>query len=157
MVEISITGYIRKLLKHTGHPTPTSPQYSPHEHLPFVLGIKEAPQYATEDTSPTIVKHTEDVQSVIGGLEYNTRTIGNFLLPALSSIFTQQSKPTENTMRKVKRILDYVSTFSETSIRYHASNKRLFINSDSAYLCEQKAKSQATAYFYFKQNTMNKT
>ena len=151
-------GYIRKLLKRTGHPTPTSPQHSPHEHLPFVLGSKGTRQLAIEDNSPPVDKrNTKHVQSVVGGLLYYARAIDSTILPALSSISTQQSNPTENTMRKVKRLLDYVATFPDTCIRFHASNMKLHIDSDAAYLCEPKAKSRAAGYFYFKQNTMNKT
>ena len=113
-------------------------------------------QCATEDTSPIVAKHTKYVQSVVGGLGYYARAIDNTFLPALSSISTQQSKPTENTMRKVKRILNYVATFPEVFIQCHASNMRLFIDSDTTYLCERKAKSRAVGYFYFKQNTLNK-
>ena len=40
MGEVSMPGYIQKLLKCAKHPTLISPQYSPHEHLLFVLGIK---------------------------------------------------------------------------------------------------------------------
>ena len=158
VVEVSMPGYIRKLLKRTGHPTPTSPQHSPHEHLPFVLGSKGTRQLAIEDNSPPVDKrNTKHVQSVVGGLLYYARAIDSTILPALSSISTQQSNPTENTMRKVKRLLDYVATFPDTCIRFHASNMKLHIDSDAAYLCEPKAKSRAAGYFYFKQNTMNKT
>jgi hypothetical protein len=157
MVEVSMPGYVEKLLKRTGHPPPTSPQHSPHEHLPFVLGAKGTRQYALEDTSPKVdKKKTKYVQSVVGAVLYYARAVDYTLLPALSSIATQQSNPTENTVKKVKRLLDYVATHPNTCLRYYASNMRLHIDSDAAYLCEQKAKSRAAGYFYFKENTLNK-
>ncbi len=34
-VDISMPNYIEKIIERLGHPPPTSPQYSPHEHFPI--------------------------------------------------------------------------------------------------------------------------
>ena len=45
-VDISMPGYIDRLLKRLKHPPPKKPQASPHEHLPFTIGVKGTRQYA---------------------------------------------------------------------------------------------------------------
>ena len=158
MVEISMPGYINRLLQRIKHEPSTSPQHSPHEHLPFIMGGKGTRQYAqSEDGSPKLdARQTKYVQSVVGALLYYARAIDASILPALSSISTQQANPTEQVLKKVKRLLDYVSTYPDAKLRYYASNMILYIDSDAAYLCERKAKSRASGYHYFKKNTLNK-
>ena len=107
-------------------------------------------QYAkTADTStPLDKKGTTKVQSIVGSLLYYARAIDNTLLPALNSIAAQQAKPTENTMKKCKRVLDYVSTFPNVFIRFHASDMILTIDSDAAYLVEPGARSRVAGFFH---------
>ena len=45
-VDISMPGYIDRLLKRLKYPPPKKPQASPHEHLPFTIGVKGTRQYA---------------------------------------------------------------------------------------------------------------
>ena len=58
-VDISMPGYIDKILQRLRHPPPTSPQYSPHEHFPIKYGSKGTRQYATaSDSSPPLPSPT---------------------------------------------------------------------------------------------------
>ena len=50
---------------------------------------------------------------------------------ALSEISSQQSAPTENTMKWVNQFLDYMWTHPDAIIQYHASDMILNIHSDS--------------------------
>ncbi len=143
--------YIQKNLKRLCHPTPSTPQYSPHEHLPVIFGGKGTRQYATApDLSPPLPSPTY-IQQVVGSLLYYARALDNIILPALNDISTQQSKPTENSLKKCKRLLDYVSTDANTFLRYHKSNMILTVDSDAAYLVAPGAKSRIAGFFYFKQ------
>jgi hypothetical protein len=112
-VDISMPGYIERLLHRIGHKPPSKLEESPHEHLPYIIGEKGTRQYALlEDKSPAVDKKQQKyVQSVVGSLLYYSRAIDSTLLPALSSIATQQSNPTTNTLKKIQRILNFVSTF----------------------------------------------
>ncbi len=46
-------------------------------------------------------------------------------------------------------LLDYVSTYKHTFLRYHASNMILHVDSDAAYLVAPGAKSRIAGFFYF--------
>ena len=149
-VDISMPDYIEKILERLCHPSPSAPQYSPHEHFPITFGGKGTRQYATTpDISPPL-SSPKYIQQVVGSLLYYARALDNTILPALNDISTQQSKPTENTLKKCKRLLDYVSTYKHTFLRYYASNMILSVDSDAAYLVAPGAKSRIAGFFYFK-------
>ena len=113
-VDISMPTYIIKMLKRLCHQPPLHPQHSPHEHFPIAYGEKGTRQYATApDISPPLESPTY-IQQVVGSLLYYARALDNTILPALNDISTQQSKPTQTTLKKCKRLLDYVYTYKNT-------------------------------------------
>ena len=67
---------------------------------------------------------------------------------ALSEISSQQSAPTENTMKRVNKFLDYMWTHPDAIIRYRASDMILNVHSDASYLSAPKARSRAGGYFF---------
>ena len=67
---------------------------------------------------------------------------------ALSEISSQQSAPTENTMKRVNQFLDYMWTHPDAIIRYRASDMILNVHSDASYLSAPKARSRAGGYFF---------
>ncbi len=67
---------------------------------------------------------------------------------ALSEISSQQSAPTENTMKRVNQFLDYTWTHPDAIIRYRASDMILNVHSDTSYLSAPKARSRAGGYFF---------
>jgi len=148
-VDISMPNYIKEVLHRFNHPSPTSPQYSPHEHTPIQYGNKKR-QYALEpDTSPLLdEKGIKFVQQVTGSLLYYARAIDGTMLPALNTIGTQQAKPTKKTMQKCLRLLDYAATYPNGSLRYHASAMLLHVDSDAAYLVLPNARSRIAGYYY---------
>jgi hypothetical protein len=72
------------------------------------------------------------VQAIAGTLYY-AQAIDPTILTALSSIPTEQAKPTEETMKKVKQLLDYCATQEEAMITYNASKMILVVHSDAGY------------------------
>ena len=148
-VDISMPKYIDKVLHKFQHNPPTKPQYSPYETMPYIPMKRGDRQYAAkpDTSSPLLPKDITTVQSIVGSLLYYARAIDNTLLPALNSIAAQQSKPTENTMKKCRRVLDYVATFPNVFVRFYASDMILNIDSDAAYLVEPGAKSRVAGFF----------
>jgi hypothetical protein len=67
---------------------------------------------------------------------------------ALSEISSQQSDPTENTMKQVNQFLDYIWTHPDAIIRYRASDMILNVLSDVSYLSAPKARSRPGGYFF---------
>ena len=107
--------------------TPTCPQdiyhqYSPHESVPIVYATKNTRQYATaSDTYPLLnPKNTQFIQSITGSFLYYGRALDNPILPALNDIASEQTQPTQKTMNKAQRLMDYVHTYSNVYIRFHA-------------------------------------
>jgi hypothetical protein len=67
---------------------------------------------------------------------------------ALSEISSQQSAPTENTMKQVNQFIDYMWTHPDAIICYRASDMILNVHSDASYLSAPKAHSRVGGYFF---------
>jgi hypothetical protein len=65
---------------------------------------------------------------------------------------TQQAKPTQNTFKACRHLLDYCATHPNPTIRFHASDMVLHVESDASYLSEAEAKSRYAGYFYLSKN-----
>jgi hypothetical protein len=120
-VTLTMAGYIRKLLQRVrphgikGASTPaqyTAPNYA-----------HPGAQKATMDDSPLASESDKKtLQSVVGTLLYYARAVDPSICTAVHQLGSVQSKPTENDMRKMDRLLQYVSTHPNNGIRYYASN-----------------------------------
>ena len=72
--------------------------------------------------SPPLNKEeTKYVQAVAGTLLYYARAVDSTILPALSSLATEQAKPTQKMVEQVKQLFDYCATQEEAIITYSAS------------------------------------
>ena len=139
-VTLSMPGYITKLLKRVrplgikGASTPSI--YSPpNYHSPRA-------QTATVDVSPSATPAEQhELQVVIGTLLYYARTVDPSVLTAVHELGSIQAHPTKNDMKKMERLLQYISAHPNHGIRFHASSMQLQIQSDASYLCRSKARS----------------
>ena len=158
-----ICGYLNarlclKTLERLQYKPKSSPQYSPHAHVPIVYATKNTRQYATApDTSPLLApKGTKYIQSVTGSHLYYGRTIDYTILPALNEIASEQASPTHKMQEKAQRLMDYVHTHPNAFIRYYTSDMVLHIDSDAAYLVAPKARSRVGGYFHLSNHPTNK-
>jgi hypothetical protein len=102
-----------------------------------------------EDDSPALDKVGKKfIQEVCGVFLFLARVINGGLLPALSSLASQQAKPTEKTMKLCKKFLDFMATQEEVILTYRASKMVLAIHSDALYLSEPKARSRAGGHMF---------
>jgi hypothetical protein len=145
---IHMPGYLEKAFIRFKHEAPEKIQNSPHPHVIPQYGAKT--QYAKdEDESPPLSKEeTKYVQAVAGTLLYYARAVDPTILTALSSIATEQAKPTQNTLKKVKQLLDYCATQDKAVITYNASKMILAAHSDAGYCNEKNARSRAGGHFF---------
>jgi hypothetical protein len=67
---------------------------------------------------------------------------------ALGSLATQQANPTTNTKKMVHQFLDYAATHPDAIITYQASNMVLAGHSNTSYLSETNARSQAGGHLF---------
>ena len=93
------------------------------------------------------------IQEVARTFLYYYQAVDVTMLPALSSIATQQTNPTKHTMAKVNQFFDYASPQPHAIITYHASDTVLVVHSDTSYLSESNARSRAGGNFSVSSDT----
>ncbi len=88
------------------------------------------------------------IQEVCGVFLFLARAVDGGLLPAISSLASQQANPTERTMELCKQFLDFMSCQEEAVLTYQASDMVLAIHSDASYLSEPKSRSHAGGHMF---------
>jgi hypothetical protein len=91
---------------------------------------------------------TKYVQAVAGTLLYYARAGDPTILPALSSLATEQARPTMKTVKTVKQLLDNCATQEEAIITFLASKMILCIHSNMGYCNKNNARSRAGGQFF---------
>ena len=121
-VDMSISGYVEKVLHKFQHPKPKLPQYSPHLAPTPQFGLK-AQETPDKDNSPLLDEDGQQfIRQVTGSFLFYARMIDNTMLKTLNTIARKQDKPTELTRKWAKQLLDYAATYPNTTIRYFASD-----------------------------------
>ena len=146
-VHLSMPGYCPEALQRFRHDCARK-THQPHEHSIPMYGRKI--QYAKKlDESPKLGPADKlFIQQVTGTFLYYARAVDSTMLVALSAIAAQQADPTEDTMRKTLKFLDYVVSHPDAILTFSASNMVLNVHSDASYLTEPKARSRAGGHFY---------
>ena len=139
-------GYVNKVLLHHEH-DPLPPKSTPHSYNKPVYG--RTTQYAPPvDESPSLSPARKlRIQAVVGSLLYYARAIDSSLLPALNEISATQANPTQLTEVKLNHLLGFVKSHQNTSVRFHASDMCLHVDSDAAYLVMPGARSRFAGYY----------
>jgi hypothetical protein len=109
---------------------------------------KSNKQYPIETSPPLDKAGMKFIQEVTGVFLYLVRAVGSTMLTALSSLASRQAAPTEKTMQKCLRFLDYAASQEDTIVTYQASDMRLAIHSNALYLSEPKAHSRASGHMF---------
>ena len=95
---------------------------------------------ATEDDSAKLNKEEFTLlQQIIGVFLFYSRAIDSTILVTLSDLAAQQTQATELTMQKANQLLDYLASNADFTLRYHASDMQLAIESDASYLSAYNA------------------
>ena len=146
-VDVSMPGYIEKVLKKYNHPTPSKPEYSPHEHVEPIYGAKQ--QITPINASPPLdLTGIRRIQGIVGSILFYARAIDNTMLTAVNEISHQQKNATKNTEKAAKKLLDYAATYLNTKLRFYASDMIFYVESDAAYLVLPHAKSRMAGFYY---------
>jgi hypothetical protein len=154
-VDISMPGFIERALLRFKHEPPNRPQHSPHRAAAPVYG-KQQQLTPEPDTTPLLdAADNKTIQEIIGTLLYYARAVDPTLLVALSTLSTQQTKGTKQTMKDIVHLLNYCATHPSAIIRYKKSDMVLHIESDASYLSEKNARSRVAGYYYLSNNTNN--
>jgi hypothetical protein len=146
-VDISMPGYIKKLLQRFQHELKKA-QHSPYNCAPKRYG-KDAQLPLPIDESPRLDKAgITRIQQIVGAILYYARCVDITLLMTLSTIAHEQTKATENTNLAVEQMLDYCATHPNATIRFRASDMILNIHSDASYLNEPDARSRVAGHYF---------
>ena len=142
-------GYVDRALKFFDHPVPKRPQHAPHTWIePVFRSNQQQKPTAVSSAAPLDPHGTTRVQAINGTFMYYGRACYPCILVALNEIASEQSKPTTDTMAKTDMLMDYLHTYPNATIRYHASDMVLKICSDAAYLLHPRARSCIAAHYH---------
>jgi hypothetical protein len=145
--DISMPGYVSKVLSKFQHDSPKHPQHTPSRYVTPVYGAKT--QYATKDETPPLTsQQCLTIQNVTGSVLHYARAVVSTVLMPLNDTATEQTKATEKTQAATNQMLDYLATHPDATIRYHASDKILHIHSDASYLSVSNARSRLRGLFF---------
>ena len=156
-VDISMPGFIERALLRFKHNKPARAQHSPHRAAPTIYGAKQQLTPEPDNTPLLDAAGNKTVQEIIGTLLYYARAVDPTLLVALSTLATQQTNGTKQTMMDITHLLNYCATHPNAIIRYKRSDMILHVESDASYLSESKARSRVAGYYYLSNNTKNNT
>ncbi len=145
-VDLAMAKYVMKQMTNYGHVAPLKPQNCPYSPNPIKYGTDNQAPSPLDDSPLLDAAGKKRVQQIVGSLLYYARAVDPTVLMALSEISSQQSAPTENTMKQVNQFLDYMWTHPDAKIRYRASDMILNVHSDASYLSAPKACSRAGGY-----------
>ena len=89
----------------------------------------------------------QEIQSIVGSLLYYARVVILSILTALNEISTEQTNPTENTLKKCNMLLDFMHTYPSANMRFVAGTMQLMVDTDAAYLVLPGARSRFAGHF----------
>ncbi len=147
-LNISMPGYITKLLHKYKHCVPSKPQCCPYSLAPKQYGA-QAQTNIPDDISPKLLQdNIKQIQCIVGSILYYAQAVDITVLMTLSSIAIKQTQGTTNTMEKAKQLLDYLATNPDAKIGYHTSDMIMNVHLDASYLSEAGAHSRACGHFF---------
>ncbi len=118
-------GYIEKLLRKV-RPDGVKGARTPGVYSPPNYKSPQAQQTATTDSSPFASKEQQhELQVVVGTLLYYARTVDPSILTAVHELGSVQSQPIIKDIKKVERLLQYVSSQQNGATRYYGSTMQL--------------------------------
>jgi len=147
-VDISMPNYVQKQLVRYRRRNSHRKQFCPFQPAPINYG-RNSDELINEPESPAVGKEDEKyIRGVVGSFLYYARTVDLTILTALSDIASEQSKPTEKTMKRVEQLLDYMHTNPNAVIRFRASDMIFNLHSNASYLSAARGRSRAGGYFF---------
>ena len=92
------------------------------------------------------------MQKIVGDFLYYERAVDASMLPALSTISSDQANPTEITWKKAETFSDYAASHPDAIVTHRASKMILAAHSDTSYLSEREARSRAGGHFFLSED-----
>ena len=134
--------YVAKKLTKYGYKPSKRQQYCPYEPNPIKYEKKSDNIVHEKESPPLNDNDNKFVQQLLGSFLYYVHAIDLTILHALSAIASEQSKPTERTMKSVQQILDYMHSNPNAVIRFRSSDMIINVQSDAIYLSAGSGRSR---------------
>ena len=83
-MDLSVPGYITKLLQHFLHPIPKKPEHQPHCHVQPQYGTKVQLTEPRDKTPFLQPDYITKIQQIIGAVLYYARAVGGTLMATLN-------------------------------------------------------------------------
>lgn len=147
-VDISIPGYIDKMLTKFQHTPPKRPQYSPHPAPEPQFGLK-AQNITPANNSPLLEKAGKKfVRGITSSFLFYACMVDSTILKALNTIAQKQDKPTKLVKGWCIQLLGYAATYPNAKVKFWASDMILKACSNASYNYEENARSSFVGYFW---------
>ena len=147
-VNLSMPGYIEKVLHKFQHPPPKQPQHAPSKWARPQYGVKVQLATPADTSQPLPPDDVKRLQKVVGTLLYYARAVDPTMLVALNGLASAQTKATSTTADALVHLLNYCTTYPDATIQYHASDMILHLHSDASYLSLPEARSRAGGHLF---------
>ncbi len=143
-VMVSMPGYVDSILKTFGMEN-VKIQKHPYRFSPPAFSAKQPP--VPEDDSielnPTQIK---ELQQKLGKLHWYCG-ICYEIVPKVSKIASEQSRPTFKQLNDLNHIIGYLAGRKNTALFFKPSNMQLYTESDASFASEPKSKSRIGGVF----------
>jgi hypothetical protein len=115
-----------------------------HLYPPPALDLPSFPQVPTVDTEPKAsAAQSKELQVAVGYLLYYGRTVDARILPATCALASDQATASLGTLKRLDRLLGYVSAHRNGTHIYRLSDMVLTVFTDASYLSRPRAGSIA--------------
>jgi len=104
-VDLAIVKYVIKQLTKYGHVAPLRPQHYLYLPNPIKYGKDNKAPFPLDDSPLLDESGKKRVQQIVSSFLYYAWAVDPTILMALSEISSQQSAPTDNTMKQVNQFL----------------------------------------------------
>ncbi len=133
-VDLSMPGYIPKVLEKLQHPQPAQPEHAPHKSKPISYELK-VQLVEPEDASPKLGKtEMTRIQQIVSALLFYARAVDPTMPVTIGILASQQASATEATAKATVQLLNYAVTHPDAVLCYKATDMILHIHSNGSYL-----------------------
>ena len=98
-LDISMPGYIKKVLQKYLHESPAKPQHSPYIIAPKKYGKEAHNPLPPDELSSVSKEKIKRIKGIVGSLLFYARSIDSTFLVGLNTIAMQQTSATDNTLQ----------------------------------------------------------
>ena len=121
-VDLSMPGYIGKVLLRFTDNDPHRAQHTPHAWFAPTYGVKVKMTPLPYDSLTLSPTGKTRIQEVIGTILYHARNLNSPILPVFNTIGPEQATLTEDTADTVIQLLKYCATYPNPVLRFVKSD-----------------------------------